>query len=780
MKKCWTTDGEPHKTIQSQRTNDQFKQWALATNPFLQQRERPVADPRQEIDPHETTIIPKQQSINLGNRFHDFPLHIESQPGSVLAVHNELIEIEQSLAFTRHRIRSLEQKHHVLRESFENTHVSLHLAKKDREHNYNQLQSIRPDVVQPPKPSPTTSHGNEKAEATQIYDHACKELEGNQEQKRELVHHLGVLKEAILSSRTTREDTDLNYVLELDPFATANTDHLQVFRTTVDVLTEELITLQRHQLQLEDQVSSSRLKLEGLDKATIDGERLNYCRDHRLTEIRRFTGEEIDSLCRRLQLREHKLSEEIQLYDETLEAKSNDLRQLVLEMENALVHKVQIESEIMKKEVALYQLKYENNLLLLGPFAIPDQHSKLTANSSTKVLTKASTSAIEHRVNDKLVRDIQQFMKTCRESEVSQRPNEEEEPHDKPKILIPAKVFEKLCSENVETIRVNMSKQVLDLADEAKAFGRVSKSMKNMYRRALDTTTETRREYQWKYRLDMQAFEAHVNSGSPYELEHRLQHSIHQFEDHQKHQSVNSRTGMDQDPTGLNSIAFVEVTVVSARDLPVMKRISRSTNSSVRVELCSESSNHCRPAKQTSIQSDTLYPSWHETFRFSQLHSLDATLQLTVLNEREGRGLIRSQASQLKSIIAAVDIPLAELRHQRKILKWFPLHSERQRLDSNCALQLRLQCSYSREARLRKHIQRLMEAYLKKYQCLPTYLEPLSLREAKRWSLDEDQEAEACRHSIIICFPSSFLLASCVSPSGVLHQESLTSNDTQI
>jgi Ca2+-dependent lipid-binding protein len=134
------------------------------------------------------------------------------------------------------------------------------------------------------------------------------------------------------------------------------------------------------------------------------------------------------------------------------------------------------------------------------------------------------------------------------------------------------------------------------------------------------------------------------------------------------------------------------VTLLSARDLPVTKKMSAKSDPYVLFymhESEASTGNDMGKVQRSETKWNELYPTWNAEFVFGEISSKLSHLRIVVMDATKvGRD----------EMIGTIVVPLKELLDQRGVTRWHPVEpvSSKIRMTQSCALRLRLRFLYSK------------------------------------------------------------------------------------
>ncbi|OQR92425.1 hypothetical protein THRCLA_08711 [Thraustotheca clavata] len=179
---------------------------------------------------------------------------------------------------------------------------------------------------------------------------------------------------------------------------------------------------------------------------------------------------------------------------------------------------------------------------------------------------------------------------------------------------------------------------------------------------------------------------------------------------------IETATQMDIDPMTKRLKSKLEVTLISATNLPCTRRLSASCDPYVLLHIEESGNwerNHPTKAFRSNTRPNTLFPVWEEDFVFQQIESMSARLCITLMDDKK--------ASDRHDVLGEVKIELRNLWEQKRVLRWYPiLLKYKTREAAHIRLQLRF--LYNRVDRLRRLVDRLVTDYILRRKQLPTFI----------------------------------------------------------
>ena len=159
----------------------------------------------------------------------------------------------------------------------------------------------------------------------------------------------------------------------------------------------------------------------------------------------------------------------------------------------------------------------------------------------------------------------------------------------------------------------------------------------------------------------------------------RLRDAISKLQDARRKFRTGSRSGVDEDAEG-TSLAYVQLTVVKARDLPPVMRTSNTCSAFVSVAITpagqsvvSSTSSPSHPAAAqkancTETQRQTLYPTWNSEFIIRGVPHSSAIVRFTVFHNSGMRtnSQLRHEHGTGDDAIGFAEVDLSTVMDQRK------------------------------------------------------------------------------------------------------------------
>jgi hypothetical protein len=159
----------------------------------------------------------------------------------------------------------------------------------------------------------------------------------------------------------------------------------------------------------------------------------------------------------------------------------------------------------------------------------------------------------------------------------------------------------------------------------------------------------------------------------------RLREVVRKLQDARQNYRTGSRSGVDEDAEG-NSLAFVQVTVVKARELPPVMKTRNTCNAFVTVAVTPAGSSivtstsrsldlsEGKAMSRTETVRQTLYPAWNEDFVIKGVPHSSAVVRFTVLHNSGMRtnSQLRHDHDTADDMIGFAEVDLSTVMDQKK------------------------------------------------------------------------------------------------------------------
>ncbi|KDO20039.1 hypothetical protein SPRG_14187 [Saprolegnia parasitica CBS 223.65] len=188
----------------------------------------------------------------------------------------------------------------------------------------------------------------------------------------------------------------------------------------------------------------------------------------------------------------------------------------------------------------------------------------------------------------------------------------------------------------------------------------------------------------------------------------------------ERQQGAESATRMDVDPATQRLQSRLEVTLLSATNLPCTRRLSATCDPYALLHLEHQNRDsgawerdHPTKAFRSNTRANTLFPVWDEDFVFTPIESMSTRLVVTIMDDKK--------ASDRHEVLGETKIELRTLWEQKRTTQYFPIALKTKSREP-AHLRLRLRFLYNRVDRLRRLVDRLVLAYIERRRQLPTFM----------------------------------------------------------
>ncbi|EQC36631.1 hypothetical protein SDRG_06071 [Saprolegnia diclina VS20] len=188
----------------------------------------------------------------------------------------------------------------------------------------------------------------------------------------------------------------------------------------------------------------------------------------------------------------------------------------------------------------------------------------------------------------------------------------------------------------------------------------------------------------------------------------------------EKQQGTESATRMDVDPATQRLKSRLEVTLLSATNLPCTRRLSATCDPYALLHLEHQNRDsgawerdHPTKALRSNTRANTLFPVWDEEFVFAPIESMSTRLVITIMDDKK--------ASDRHEVLGETKIELRTLWEQKRVTSYFAIALKTKSREP-AHVRLRLRFLYNRVDRLRRVVDRLVLAYIERRRQLPTFM----------------------------------------------------------
>lgn len=178
-----------------------------------------------------------------------------------------------------------------------------------------------------------------------------------------------------------------------------------------------------------------------------------------------------------------------------------------------------------------------------------------------------------------------------------------------------------------------------------------------------------------------------------------------------REEKIDETTGISVDKDG-NSLGYVDVVVLSARNLPEINKLSHSADPYVELLLSGgekdDEKSENKKGIVTSVQWNNLFPVWREDFKLFPIQNLNQSIKMAIKN--------LSKLGE-DEVIGHCELSLATLLNQKSHLLWLPInppidsHKLRSRIKfhENCAIKIEIKLFYCQRILLQQKFDNIVE-----------------------------------------------------------------------
>ncbi|KAH9157447.1 hypothetical protein AeRB84_000693 [Aphanomyces euteiches] len=184
---------------------------------------------------------------------------------------------------------------------------------------------------------------------------------------------------------------------------------------------------------------------------------------------------------------------------------------------------------------------------------------------------------------------------------------------------------------------------------------------------------------------------------------------------------IDATSNMEMDPKSKQLLSRLEVTLLSAVNLPRTRRFFSACDPYAvlymeyqNVENGEWKTNDPIAQSRSTTKVKTLYPVWEEDFVFKPIDSMSARLCITLMDDKKD--------VDRHPTLGEVKIEVSSLWKQKRIVAWYPLTPAAPRDRPQPAVRLRLRFVYNKVDRLRRIVDRLVTEYIAEQGSLPDYV----------------------------------------------------------